>query len=178
MSHKTPLVRTHEQYDIFEREIILPNTSYLFNFAFRRTRKYQTAEDLVQETFLNAWRFYDGFRHENARAWLSQILMNNIRGYYKKSGLPLELLDHERMSTIPEPEDLETTILQEVMHEEVTNTIKPEYRHPLVLLNRGLSDSEIAAEMGISVGAAKTRIHRARRLLKERIHNTNLTELI
>src|SRR3989304_1858283 len=65
--------------------VFLPLMDNLYNIAMRMTRNSADAEDLVQETYLKAFRFFDSFREgTNARAWIITILTNTFRTKYRK----------------------------------------------------------------------------------------------
>src|SRR6187549_3469283 len=68
-------------------------TDYLFSYAFFKTGNREEAEDLVQETFLSAFKSLSGFKgNSTEKTWLTSILKNKIIDYYrkKKSGLSLD----------------------------------------------------------------------------------------
>ncbi len=71
-------------------EVAMPFVDALYNTAYRMTRNAQDAEDLVQETYLKAYRYYDKFEEgTNFKAWLFKILKNTfINSYRKKQQAP------------------------------------------------------------------------------------------
>ena len=78
-----------ERNDIFNREF-MPHINSMYNFAFRLTMDEDDANDLVQDTYLKAFRFISSFeRGTNAKAWLFRILKNSfINDYRKKTKEP------------------------------------------------------------------------------------------
>ncbi len=78
-----------EKYMVFDKEF-MPHIDSMFNFAFRLTNDEDDANDLVQDTYLKAFRFINSFeRGTNAKAWLFRILKNSfINDYRKKSKEP------------------------------------------------------------------------------------------
>src|SRR4030095_15570655 len=86
---KTAEVYEHEQGWDFEKAA-MPYVDSLYNTAYRMTRSAEDAEDLVQETYLKAYKYYDKFEEgTNLKAWLFKILKNNfINSYRKKQQAP------------------------------------------------------------------------------------------
>src|SRR5881409_1643438 len=86
---KTAVANDHEQGWDFEKAA-MPYVDSLYNTAYRMTRNSQDAEDLVQETYLKAYKYYDKFEEgTNLKAWLFKILKNTfINSYRKKQQTP------------------------------------------------------------------------------------------
>src|SRR5688500_20194965 len=86
---KTAEVSTHEQGWDFE-QAAMPYVDSLYNTAYRMTRNSEDAEDLVQETYLKAYKYYDKFEEgTNFKAWLFKIMKNTfINNYRKKQQAP------------------------------------------------------------------------------------------
>ncbi|MDX1443383.1 MAG: sigma-70 family RNA polymerase sigma factor [Gammaproteobacteria bacterium] len=129
------------------------------------------AEECVQEAFITAWRKLDGFRGDSAfGSWLYRVATNEVMGHFRRQGRRDRHLqpvsDHEWESfTESEAEagtdmDLEAAIAQ-----------LPEGARTVFVLHdvEGRQHDEIAELVGIAVGTSKAQLHRARRLLRERL---------
>jgi RNA polymerase sigma-70 factor (ECF subfamily) len=79
----TDIVRKHNE-EFFEKEF-MPHLDALYNFAYHLTFNEEDANDLVQDTFLKAFRFLDSYeRGTNAKAWLFKILKNSFINEYRR----------------------------------------------------------------------------------------------
>ncbi len=156
----------------------------LYGAALRLTRNRDAAEDLVQETFLKAWRsFYTFQPGTNARAWLYRIMMNAYIDSYRKAGREPEIVDQEDVeelylySRVQESEELrrqgnpEEIALQRVMDADVEAALQslPEtFRAAVILADlEGFSYREIAQILDIPIGTVMSRLFRGRRLLQK-----------
>ena len=172
--------------DEFEAEA-LRHLDALYRTALRMTRSEADAEDLVQETFIRAFRFRDQFTlGTNMKAWLFRILTNTfINTYRRKTAQPevtdLEGIDefslYRRMaddraaSSSPDPE---AELLNSVVDTEVTDALQelPEKFRTTVLLDvEGFSYKEIAEMLGIPIGTVMSRLHRGRKFLQKRLYD-------
>ncbi|MGH2453793.1 MAG: sigma-70 family RNA polymerase sigma factor [bacterium] len=156
----------------------------LYGAALRLTRNRDAAEDLVQDTFLKAWRAFHTFeRGTNARAWLYRILMNSYIDGYRKAGREPQIveaddledlylydraLDSEEMRRQGNPEEI---VLERVMDVDVDAALAalPEsFRAAVILADlEGFSYKEIALILGVPVGTVMSRLFRGRRLLQK-----------
>ncbi|MFQ5766739.1 MAG: sigma-70 family RNA polymerase sigma factor [Acidobacteriota bacterium] len=179
MFRRTPQQKKQE----FE-EIALPPADALYSVALKMTRSQKNAEDLVQDTYLRAYRFFDRFaRGTNCRAWLFRILKNIFINEYRKTQKAPDLVDWAQVEEFYDPvtpDDLlkrhknpEETLLEASMDTEVEEALAAlpaEYR-AVVLLNftEDLSYKEIAEVLEIPMGTVMSRLHRGRKLLKQRL---------
>ncbi len=134
----------------------------LYRFAFWLCRDRDKAQDLVQETFLRAWRALGSLRDEKAaKSWLITILRReHARGFERYSP---ELADTD-LENIAAERNESTDVL--LMRRELA-ALSEEYREPLLLqVLGGYSCEEIAQMMDLSTGAVMTRLFRARRKLR------------
>lgn len=181
------MVMTHEDqqlhYDkIFEAEF-LPQIDALFTFAYHLTYNEDDANDLVQETYLKAYRFIDKYiEGTNAKAWLFKILKNAfINQYRRKSKLPTKV-DYEEIISFHDEEgdtnfssymDLREEMFQHMMGDEVTNAINAlpvDFRVVILLCDiEGFTYEEISKIIDIPIGTVRSRLHRARNMLKEKL---------
>ncbi len=156
----------------------------LYNFAFHLTFNEDDANDLVQETFMKAYRFIDSYQEgTNAKAWLFKILKNAfINDYRKKTRQPTRV-DYEEFSGYQEADDDSPTeyvdLRQEVfgglIGDEVTkalNELPVDFKTVILLCDvEDFSYEEIAAIVDIPIGTVRSRLHRARNILKEKLRN-------
>lgn len=174
-------VRAKERQHIFEEELY-PHADALFNFAFSLTHNEPDSSDLVQETYTKAFRFIDKYIvGTNAKAWLFKILKNAfINDYRKKSKAP-NILDIDEVSTYTSEEggamsgfvDLRQEIYQNMMGDEITtavNSLPVDYRIVILLCDvEDFSYEEISKIISAPIGTVRSRLHRARNLLKEKL---------
>jgi RNA polymerase sigma-70 factor (ECF subfamily) len=166
----------------FEREA-LPFMRDLFAAALRLTRNRTDAEDLLQETYLRAYRGFAGFRPgTNLRAWLYRILTNTyINSYRKRQREPQVVPDdsveewylYDRLSREGAGASAEAEVLDALPDEDVQAALEslPEQFRMAVLLAdvEGFSYKEIAEMLGIPIGTVMSRLHRGRRALERRL---------
>src|SRR5213075_47101 len=164
----------------------MPYMSALYSAALRMTRNPADAEDLVQETYLRAYRGFGGFREgTNLKAWLYRILTNTfINQYRAKKRRPdqvdlddvgdfyifrrlggLEAADAERTA---ETEALESMPDDEV--KQALESIPEQFRMAVILADiEGFSYKEIADILDVPIGTVMSRIHRGRKALQQRL---------
>ena len=163
----------------------LPWLDTVYPFALRLTRGDQdAADDLVQETFMNAYRSWHTFeRGSNARSWLFTICRNAFLKGRHRSGAKREVpasdlgTSEEGLGIGPafgdEPMDPEGAFFHEALDDEVVQAIDAlpgEFREVLVLSDLGdLTYGEIASVLEVPNGTVKSRLFRGRRLLQERL---------
>jgi len=183
MSEKRELNKV-EKDEIFEAEF-LPHADALSTFAFHLTLFDASANDLVQETYLKAYRFIDKYDvGTNAKAWLFKIMKNAfINDYRKKSKQPTKIdynevvnfLDEEKDATLSSYQDLREEMFENLMGDEVTNAINslPVDSRTVILLCdiEGFSYEEIAKIIDVPVGTVRSRLHRSRNMLKKKLQN-------
>lgn len=168
----------------FEREA-LPLLSGMYSTAFRLTRNAADAEDLVQETYLRAYRGFHQFQEgTNLKAWLYRILMNTfINSYRKKQREPQTISDDEvddwylysKMAERRAEPSAEASVIEGLPDEDVQEALSslPEQFRVAVLLAdvEGFSYREIAEITGVPIGTVMSRLHRGRRALEKRLWN-------
>jgi RNA polymerase sigma-70 factor (ECF subfamily) len=155
----------------------------LFNLALNLTRNRKDAEDLVQETYLRAFRFFDSYQTgTQIKAWLFRILRNTfINRYRAKKKRPAEV-DFDRVESAydrvvdeafarkGQPPSPESRLMDGVLDEEVQQALDDlpeEYRSVVLLaLVEDLSYKEIASALSIPLGTVMSRLHRGRKLLQ------------
>ncbi len=173
----------NQLYTDFEKEAI-PHMDALYNFALRMTGDSDEANDLVQETYLKAFRFFDKFeRGTNCKAWLFRIMKNTFINTYRKSSKEPDKIDYEEVENFyenikPSSTDsahLEKEIYDNLLDDELSNAIAalPEdFRTVIILCDiEGFTYDEIADFVDIPVGTVRSRLHRARKMLFAKLYN-------
>ncbi|PSR04974.1 MAG: RNA polymerase subunit sigma [Bacteroidetes bacterium SW_11_45_7] len=168
-----------KKQQIFENEF-LPHIDALYNFAFHLTYNEVDANDLVQETYLKAFRFIESYDEgTNAKAWLFKILKNAFINEYRKRVKQPTKVDYEEIINYHESEeethlgslDLRQEVFQGMIGDEVTkslNALPVDFRTAVLLCDvEGFTYEEIAKIVDIPIGTVRSRLHRARNMLKD-----------
>lgn len=168
-------------------DIVRENYQRVYNVIYRLLEDREEAADLTQDTFVNACRAYANFRHESqVYTWLYRIAINLSKNRLERRGrqqlvegvstdAPLDLADEETVflqieDLSAEPERATANAeLRKVLVEAVSR-LQPEYKQVVVLRDyQGLTYEEIAEVLGCTVQAVKSRLFRARTVLRERL---------
>lgn len=159
----------------------------LFATAMRMTRNRADAEDLVQDTYLKAWRAYDSYEEgTNLRAWLFRIMTNTfINKYNAAQRRPTEtdlddveeLFLYRRLGSFDQNKmsaSAEDQMMELFTDDEVRNAIEelPEtFRLPLILADvDGFAYKEIADMLGVPIGTVMSRLHRGRKQMQKLLY--------
>lgn len=166
---------------IFQNEF-MPNIDSMYNFAFRLTYDEDDAKDLVQETYLKAYRFINSFqRGTNAKAWLFRILKNSFINDFRKKSKEPPKLDYQEVESYynsddinkPITTDLRVEALRDMIGDEVStalNALAVDFRTVIILCDlEGFTYEEMAKILDIPIGTVRSRLHRARNLLKQKL---------
>jgi RNA polymerase sigma-70 factor (ECF subfamily) len=152
-------------------EVVLPHLDAAFNYARWLTRNNADAEDVVQDAYVRALRFFSSLRGDDARAWLLTIVRNTWYGRFpRRAGSAVVTVRDEdadnRADASPDPE---AQVIQRQAVEQVRRaleTLPTDFREVLVLRDlEGLSYKEIGAIVGIPLGTVMSRLSRARERL-------------
>ena len=138
---------------------------WLYRYAYWLSGEKSAAEDLVQETFLRAWRFLDGLKNEaSAKSWLTTILRReNARKYERKQ---FQYTDTDMDSIASETKEFDARPEVSALRIALKN-LPGKYREPLVLqVLEGYSLKEIADMFELPRNTVATRLHRARQKLR------------
>jgi RNA polymerase sigma-70 factor, ECF subfamily len=170
----------------FERDV-LPMLSSLYGAALRMTRNPADAEDLVQETYLRAYRGFAGFQEgTNLKAWLYRILTNSYINTYRKRQREPQIVDgpddidewylFDRLGARNVEGSAEEEVLERIPDEDVKRALEslPEnFRMPVMLADvEGFSYKEIAEIMDTPIGTVMSRLHRGRKALEKALWET------
>ncbi|MFI5323711.1 MAG: sigma-70 family RNA polymerase sigma factor [Thermodesulfobacteriota bacterium] len=154
-------------------ETILPHVRAAYNLARWLTGSEHDAEDVAQEAYLRAFKFFEGFRGIDSRAWLLAIVRNTCYTWLKQKKMhdSMTVFDEENHSTEENVLNPETKLLQAMDTELIRKAIEElpvEYREVVVLCDlEGLSYKEIAQIIKLPIGTVMSRIARARKRLIE-----------
>ncbi len=154
-------------------QTILPHLDAAYNLARWLTRNEHDAEDMVQESYLRAFRFFDGFHGTDARAWLLTIVRNTCYTWLQQNRpneamAPFDEEEHCAEDDVFNPATLafrseDAELLQRALAE-----LPIEFREAIVLRDlEGMSYKEIAVIAGIPLGTVMSRLARARERLKQ-----------
>ena len=165
----------------FERDV-LPLLPSLYGAAMRLTRNPADAEDLIQETYLRAFRGFAGFKEgTNLKAWLYRILTNSfINTYRKKQREPQidigEWYLYDKLGGRNVEVSAENEVLDQIPDADVKAALEslPEnFRIPVLLADvEGFSYKEIAEIMDTPIGTVMSRLHRGRKALEKALWET------
>jgi RNA polymerase sigma-70 factor (ECF subfamily) len=168
-------------------ELAMEHMDSLYAGALRMTRKPADAEDLVQETYLKAYRGFGGFEEgTNLKAWLYRILTNTFINRYRQQKRRPDETDiddvedfylYRRLGGIDEARismSAEDTLMETFTDDEVKDALEslPEGFRMAVLLAdvEGFSYKEIAEILDIPIGTVMSRLHRGRKALQKRLY--------
>jgi len=166
---------------VFNEEF-MPHIDAMYNFAFRLTLDEDDAKDLVQETFMKAYRFINSFETgTNAKAWLFRILKNSFINNYRKKSKQPNKVDYQEVESYYNSDsvnenittDLRVETVQHLIGDEITNALNSldvDFRTVIILCDlEGFTYEEMAKILDIPIGTVRSRLHRARNLLKEKL---------
>jgi len=175
----------------FERQALV-HTDALFGAAYRLTRNARDAEDLVQDSLLRAYRFWDSFEQDsNCKAWLLRIVTNTFINEYQRKKRSREVLDaasaeqdatdgvlvHAEATDRQSPERnlLERSVSDDVQR--ALDSLPDDFRTAVVLCDvQGLAYKEIAEIMQTPVGTVMSRLFRGRKLLAAALRDFAIAE--
>jgi RNA polymerase sigma factor (sigma-70 family) len=149
-------------------DVVLPHLDAAFNYARWLTKNDADAEDVVQDAYVRALRFFSSLRGEDARAWLFTIVRNTWYGRFpRRGGSPMmTVADEDADNRADESLDPEAQLIQQQTVEQVRRALEmlpTDFREVLMLRElEGLSYKEIAAIVGIPLGTVMSRLARAR----------------
>ena len=165
----------------FQQEMI-PHMDLLYNYAFFLTGNRNDADDLLQETYLKAFRFFDKFETgTNAKAWLYRIMRNAYINEYRRLKRLPDLVEYdERLSAYQMDgreqqslNDFARTVDMKMFDDEIAGALSslPEKFKSVIVLRdvQDLPYEEIAEALEIPVGTVRSRLHRGRGILLNRL---------
>lgn len=167
----------------FEKEAV-PHMKILYNYALRMAGDQLEADDLVQDTYMRAFRFYHKFeRGTNCKAWLFRIMKNCYINKYRKNKKEPSKVDYEDVQNfydsirddVVDPNDLEHKVFSNLLDDELMNalnSLQDDYKTVVILCDlEGLSYEEIAEFLDVPIGTIRSRLHRGRKILQKKLQD-------
>jgi RNA polymerase sigma-70 factor (ECF subfamily) len=162
----------------------LPYRDQLFKTALRLTRSVEESEDLLQETYLKAFRHYHQFTEgTNLKAWLFRIMKNSFINTYRRNKNRPQMMDFDELrdsgdgfdEVTPSTQDPEFDLLsQELDHEvrEALMQLPHHYRMAVLMVDlQGLSYQEVADALAVPIGTIMSRLYRGRKKIERALLN-------
>lgn len=156
----------------------------LYNYAVRMTGDPEDANDLVQETYMKAYRFFDSFeKGTNCKAWLFRILKNSYINRYRKESKEPDKVDYDEIKefyhTVKhsslDSNDMQEKWYGELLDDEVSHaldSLPEDFREVVQLCDiEGFTYEEIANMVDCPIGTVRSRLHRGRKILREKLLN-------
>jgi len=162
-------------------EIAFEYIDALYDAAIRLTRDTMNAEDLVQDTYLRAFRFFDKFEQgTNFKAWTYKILMNTFINNYRKRSREPQKVDFEKVEFATEApsqeselqpwEGFDESVYEELYDDDIRkalDNLSDEFRMVILLADaEGFSYKEISEIIGHPIGTVMSRLSRSRKMLQ------------
>jgi len=153
----------------------MPHLDAAYNLARWLTRNEHDAQDVVQDSFLRAFRFFDGFHGSNSRSWLLSIVRNASYSWLQKNRKHelTTVFDEELHGPEAIASDPPTLVLGDVDKEIVRQAIEElpaEFREVTILRElEGMSYKEVAEITDVPIGTVMSRLARARKQLQKRL---------
>lgn len=167
----------------FENETV-PHKNALYNYALKMVRNVEDAQDLLQETYYKAYKYYHQFENgTNSKAWMFMILRNTFINNYRKSMREPAKIDYDLIEDFYEniksdkaqSNNLDLEFYQNLFDDELSAALSKlpvKMREVFLLCDlEGYAYEEIAEIVNIPVGTVRSRLHRARRILQEELFN-------
>jgi RNA polymerase sigma-70 factor (ECF subfamily) len=188
-AHQKKSLKTNESLSAAERQkqIEFQNEAVvhlnaLYNYALHITMNPDDAEDLVQETYLKAYRFFNSFeRGTNCKAWLFKILKNNYINRFRKNSKEPGKVDYDLIKDFyhsikdarNDTTEADSDYFHSLLHEEVYQallSLPEEFREVIQLCDiEGFTYEEIANMVDSPIGTVRSRLYRGRKLLRAQL---------
>ncbi|HWW85293.1 MAG TPA: sigma-70 family RNA polymerase sigma factor [Vicinamibacterales bacterium] len=152
-------------------DIVLPHLDAAFNYARWLTRNDSDAQDVVQDAYVRALRFFSSLRGDDARAWLLTIVRNTWYGRFSRPGAsePSVVFDEKTDHRSDDTLDPEALMIQQQQIDVVRRAIEElpvDFREVIILRElEGLSYKDISTVVGIPIGTVMSRLSRGRERL-------------
>ena len=173
-----------KSYDQLYQNEMVPHMSLLYNYALRLTNNEDDAKDLLQDTYLKAYRFVDKYeKGTNAKAWLFRILKNSFINNYRKNVRTPDQVEYNEVEDYIEllkdrnapTTDLRKDFYDNLLEDEVVtamDSLTEEFRTIIILSDlEEMTYEEIAEILDIPLGTVRSRLHRARKAMQEKIYD-------
>ncbi len=162
----------------------MPHMGILTGYAVKITGSQLDADDLVQETFLRAFRFFDKFeKGTNCKAWLFRIMKNLFINKYRKNQKEPGKVDYGEIENFfdtirserLDSSDLQEKVFSNLLDDEVMralNSLQDDFKTVVILCDlEGLSYEEIAEFIQCPIGTVRSRLHRGRKMLQQKLYD-------
>jgi RNA polymerase sigma factor (sigma-70 family) len=160
-------------------QLVVPHLAAAYNLARWLTRNEHDAEDAVQESYLRAFRFFDGFHGTDGRAWILAIVRNACYTSLQQSRRRPLSLDGEMLEiedAKPNPEALHLGEIDQQLLRQSIESLPEEFREAIILRElEGFSYKEIGAITGVPIGTVMSRLARARQRLGKALASSGWT---
>lgn len=159
--------------------IVEEHSTKVYRLAYRLTGNAPDAEDLTQETFVRVFRSLDSFTPGTLGGWLHRITTNLFLDQARrKSRIRFDALAEDAESRLPGKEPGPERTFEhnnlDIDVQEALDTLPADFRAAVVLCDlEGLSYEEVSAALGVKLGTVRSRIHRGRAMLRERLAHRN-----
>ncbi len=167
--------------------MMLPHLDSAFNLARWLARNHQDAEDIVQEAYLRAFKFFDSFHGEDGRAWLLGIVRNTFYTWYQQNKIQAQSTQFEEELHSVQIVDAaavqftdnnpEAMLIQKDNRQQMHKALEAlsvEFREVMVMRElEDLSYKQIAGIIGLPIGTVMSRLGRGRKQLAEILAATN-----
>ncbi len=165
------------QYDRQKKyeNLVHAYSGWLFRYAYWISGDRTVSEDLVQETFLRAWRFLDSLKEESAaKSWLTTIVRRENARRFERKQLEYSDVDTDTLPATQSDFDARPEV---VALRIALKKLPASYREPLILqVIEGYTLEDIAEIMSLPRNTVATRLHRARQKLKQQLESGDMTE--
>ncbi len=151
----------------------MPHLDAAFNLARWLTRNEHDAQDVVQDAFLRAFKFFEGFHGGNSRSWLLSIVRHTTYTWLQKNRRPelATVFDEEQHDVEDTASNPEVLLLKNADRQEIMKAVEElpvEFREAMILRElEGMSYGEIADMTDVPVGTVMSRLARARKRLQQ-----------
>jgi RNA polymerase sigma factor (sigma-70 family) len=157
-------------------DTVLPHLDAAYNLARWLTRNDQDAEDVVQEAFLRAFKYWKGFSGRDSRSWVLAIVRNTFYSWLRQRSVQPELTADGEIDdvddSVPNPENELLRNADRELLKSALEDLPVEFREAIILREmEGLSYKEIADIAAVPIGTVMSRLARARKRLQ--VHLTN-----
>jgi RNA polymerase sigma-70 factor (ECF subfamily) len=160
----------------------MPHMRVLYNYAYKNAGNKADAEDLLQETYLRAYRFFHKYeKGTNCRAWLFRIMRNLFLNDCTKNKKVQGMIDYDDIENYFENiksehfdnMDMQERVFTNSLDDDITvalNSLHDDFKTVIILCDlEGLSYEEISEFTQCPVGTVRSRIHRARKVLGQKL---------
>ncbi|MEP7147113.1 MAG: sigma-70 family RNA polymerase sigma factor [bacterium] len=162
----------------------MPHMNLLHNYAYKITGNQLDADDLLQETYLRAFRFFNKFeRGTNCKAWLFRIMKNLFINKYRKNQKEPGKVDYDEIENFfdnirsdkIDSTDLQEKVFSNLLDDDLTNalnSLQDDFKTVVILCDlEGLSYEEIADFVQCPIGTVRSRLHRGRKMLQQKLYD-------